>query len=57
MTRGSYRGARGGLPSSQMEAKTKTVDMLGLQRMRMLGNGVMVLVHLHCTTFVKAVSK
>ena len=31
MMGGSYRGPRGGIPSSQMEVKPKTVDMLRLR--------------------------
>ena len=55
----SYRGARGGVPNttSQLEAKPRTVELFNFQRMTMLGNGVLVLVQLHITTFVKEVSK
>ena len=53
----SYRGARGGIPTSQLEAKPRTVELFNFQRMTMLGNGVLVIVQMHITTFVKEVSK
>ena len=55
MTGGSSRGPRGGVPitTSHLEAKTRTVDLLIFQRMCMLGNGLLVIVQRHITSFVK----
>ena len=59
MTGGSYRGPRGGVakPMSHLEAKPRIVDVLIFQRGRMLGNGLLVQMHLIITSFVKEVSK
>ena len=57
MTVGSSRGPRGGLTTTQMKAKPRTVHLLILRRMSLLGNGVMLLVQLHFSTFVKGVSE
>ena len=57
---GSYHGRLGGQAShttSQLEAKPITVEVLYYQRMRKLGNGVLVPVQIYGTTFVKGVSK
>ena len=57
---GSYRGHLGGQAShttSQLEAKPITVEVLFYQRMRKLGNGLLVPVQIYGTTFVKGVSK
>ena len=54
-----YRGPRGGVPitTSQLEANPRTVHMFNYQRMTMLGNGVLLNVQIHITTFVKEDSK
>ena len=56
MTGGSSRGPRGGIPTSHLEAEPRTVEMFIFQR-QMLGNGLLLLVQLTVTTFVKEVSK
>ena len=53
----SYRGARGGVANSIMEAKPRIVHMLIFQRVSMPGSGVIIFVHMHITTYVKEVSK
>ena len=54
---GSSRGPRGGVQTTQMEADPRTVEKFIFQRVRLLVNGLMLLVQIHITTFVKEVSK
>merc|ERR1712083_51365 len=57
MMRSCCHGHLGGLMSTHIKEKNGTVAGLPLRRMDMLGNGSLMPVQLHITTFVKGVSK
>ena len=56
-TRNWSYGHLGGQFSNQLEAKSRTVEGFFFQRITLLANGLLILVHQHITTFVKEVSK